>query len=59
MSYPDGPLEGEQAVDERRDAADSAPTDGLMATLSRSIRRHVETWGRRYVEMRVSARRGR
>jgi len=59
MSYPEGPLEGEQAVDQSRDAADSAPTDGLVATLTRTLRRHFGTWGRRYVEMRVDAQTGR
>jgi len=58
MSFPEGPVEAEQAH-EKTDAVDPAPTDGFVAKLTRPIRRHVETWGRRYVEMRVDARTGR
>jgi len=58
MSFPEGPIEAEQSHDET-DAVDPAPTDGFVAKLTRPIRRHVETWGRRYVEMRVDARTGR
>jgi len=58
MSYPEGPIEAEQAHDET-EAVDPAPTDGLLAKLTRPLRRHLDTWGRRYVEMRVDARAGR
>jgi len=58
MSYPEGPIEAEQSHDET-DAVDSAPTDGVLATLTRPLRRHLDAWGRRYVEMRVDARTGR
>jgi len=59
MSHPEGPIEGEQAVDESHGAVDPAPTDGVFATVLRSIRTHFETWSRRYVEMRVDAQSGR
>ena len=58
MSFPEGPVEAEQSRDET-DAVDPAPTDGFLATLTRRLRRHADTWGRRYVEMRVDARTGR
>ena len=58
MSFPEGPIEAEQAHDET-DAVDPAPTDGLLEKLTRPLRRHFDTWGRRYVEMRVGARTGR
>ena len=57
MSFPEGPVDAE-ATHEETDAVDPAPTDGVVATLTRPLRRHVETWSRRYVEMRVEARRG-
>jgi len=53
MSFPEGPIEGEQLADSR-DAVDPAPTDGVFAPL----RRHLLTWAGRYVEMRVEARTG-
>jgi hypothetical protein len=58
MSFPEGPIEAEQSHDET-DACDPAPTDGLLAKLTRPLRRHLDTWARRYVEMRVDARTGR
>ena len=58
MSYPEGPIEAEQAHDET-EAVDPAPTDGAFASVLRSIRTHFDTWSRRYVEMRVDARAGR
>jgi len=54
MSFPEGPIEGEQGEDSR-ETVDPAPTDGLLG----AFRRHVETWAARYVEMRVEARTGR
>ena len=54
MSFPEGPIEGEQVADSQ-DAVDPAPTDGVFAPL----RRHLTTWADRYVEMRVDARTGR
>ena len=54
MSFPEGPVEAE-ATHEETDAVDPAPTDGVVATLTRPLRRHVETWSRRYIEMRVGA----
>ncbi|MBX0322285.1 hypothetical protein EGH21_04465 [Halomicroarcula sp. F13] len=59
MSFPEGPMEAEQSYDDSHDAVDRAPTDGLIATVTRAIRTHVETWSDRYVEMRVEARTGR
>lgn len=58
MSHPEGPSVSERSHDET-DAVDPAPTDGVFASVLRSVRTHVETWGRRYVEMRVDARTGR
>ncbi|MDS0280664.1 hypothetical protein [Haloarcula onubensis] len=58
MSFPEGPVEAEQSHDET-DAVDPAPTDGIVATLTDTLRRHADTWARRYVEMRVDARTGR
>ncbi|WP_324663575.1 hypothetical protein [Haloarcula sediminis] len=58
MSYPEGPTAVEQSHDET-DATDPAPTDGAFASVLRSIRAHLDTWSRRYVEMRVDARTGR
>jgi len=55
MSYPEGPREAEQSYDDSGDAVDPAPTDGPLA----SLRRHLESWAQRYVEMRVEARTGR
>jgi hypothetical protein len=38
-------------------AVDPSPEDGpLLRRLAAKLRRHVEEWGRRYVEMRVDAR---
>jgi hypothetical protein len=54
MSFPEGPLKREQA-DDGREAVEQAPTDGVFGAL----RRHIRTWGRRYVEMRVEAVTGR
>ncbi|MDS0260771.1 hypothetical protein NDI56_15290 [Haloarcula sp. S1CR25-12] len=54
MSFPEGPIEAEQSHEETA-AVDSAPTDGFLTPL----RRHMSTWARRYVEMRVDARTGR
>jgi hypothetical protein len=54
MSFPEGPLGGEQ-VEDSREAVDPAPTDGVLG----AVRRHVATWADRYVEMRVEARTGR
>jgi hypothetical protein len=54
MSFPEGPLTGEE-VDDSHETVDPAPTDGIFGAL----RRHVRTWARRYVEMRVEARTGR
>ncbi|WP_254273323.1 hypothetical protein [Haloarcula marina] len=59
MSFPEGPLESEQSIDDSHDAVDPAPTDGLIATVRRAFRTHRETWAARYVEMRVGARTGR
>lgn len=58
MSYPEGPIEAEQSHD-KTDAADPASTDGVIAMLTRPLRRHLSEWARRYVEMRVGARTGR
>jgi len=58
MSYPEGPTAPEQSYDET-EAVDPAPTDGAFASVLRSIRTHLDTWSRRYVEMRVDARAGR
>ena len=58
MSHPEGPSVSERSYDET-DAVDPAPTDGGFASVLRSIRTHLETWSRRYVEMRVDARTGR
>lgn len=54
MSFPEGPLTGEQGED-NRETVESAPTDGVFGAL----RRHARTWAQRYVEMRVDARTGR
>jgi hypothetical protein len=54
MSFPEGPLKGEQE-DDGRETSEQAPTDGVFGAL----RRHMRTWGRRYVEMRVEALTGR
>jgi hypothetical protein len=54
MSFPEGPLNGEQ-VDDGRETVEQAPTDGIFGAL----RHHARTWGRRYVEMRVEALTGR
>jgi hypothetical protein len=59
MSFPEGPIEGAQAHDETQESVDSAPTDGVVAAVRRSLRTYVETWAERYVEMRVDARSGR
>lgn len=59
MSFPEGPMEAEQSRDDSHDEVDPTPTDGLIATVTRAIRAHVETWADRYVEMRVESRTGR
>ncbi|WP_276270695.1 hypothetical protein [Haloarcula litorea] len=60
MSFPEGPRKNEQSsLDDSRDAADPAPTDGLIASIVDALRRHTQTWSSRYVEMRVEARTGR
>jgi len=54
MSFPEGPRSRERG-DDGRETVEQAPTGGVFGAL----RRHVRTWGRRYVEMRVEALTGR
>ncbi|MBV0902518.1 hypothetical protein [Haloarcula salina] len=60
MSFPEGPLETDaQSSYDDSDAVDPAPTDGLIATVTRRLQAFSERWSRRYVEMRVDAHTGR
>ena len=62
MSYKEGLIErSEQSAygDDRGDSTESLAIPDDRSGLRGRLRRHLDTWARRYVDMRIEARTGR